>query len=92
MGVALTEADSKSGRRALQFTRAGRKLGAASEAGFAAIAHAVRAVREARTQQSVIVATTPSLASLWLVPRLPDLEARHPRLELSMPPESSSTG
>lgn len=82
LGVPLFEQDGgrRSGRPTAEAERLGRALGAA----FADIATATAAMRVQRSPYSVTLATTPSLASRWLLPRLPALERAHPRIELSV--------
>ena len=72
------------GKRSLSFTDQGEALGRAALAGLRELENAVATVREARRGNSVMIATTPSFASCWLLPRLPDLEAVHPWIELSV--------
>lgn len=38
----------------------------------------------ARREDVLTISITPSMASAWLVPRLPDFLARHPKIELNM--------
>src|SRR5262249_52190621 len=45
---------------------------------------AVGSLREGRSSHSVVISTTASFAARWLLPRLPHLEALHPRLEVSV--------
>jgi LysR family glycine cleavage system transcriptional activator len=44
----------------------------------------VASVREARSDTSVQIGTHPSFAVRWLLPRIPELEARHPQIEVSV--------
>lgn len=82
LGVPL--ARSEGGRSGLIFTPQGELLAKATENGFHAIAQALDVLREARSEHSVIITTTPSLASRWLLGRLPVLHAAHRRLEVSV--------
>ncbi|WP_426753472.1 LysR substrate-binding domain-containing protein [Myxococcus sp. Y35] len=82
VGVPLTQ--GAGGRRGLSFTPQGETLGRTALAGLRDIAQAADAVREARSPHSVVVSTTASFAARWLLPRLPRLEAQHPRLEVSV--------
>ncbi|TAM61913.1 MAG: LysR family transcriptional regulator [Rhodanobacter sp.] len=69
---------------ALVFTPQGEALGCATLAGLQAIAQAVAALRETRPAHAVILSTSPSFAIRWLLPRLPQLEQAHPKIELSV--------
>ncbi|HKZ73228.1 MAG TPA: LysR substrate-binding domain-containing protein [Steroidobacteraceae bacterium] len=82
MGVPLIEDGAR--RRAVTFTREGDELGRAACAGLQQIANVVEALREAKSSRSVTIATAPSFAARWLVPRLPAFERAHPRLEVSV--------
>lgn len=82
LGVPLFEGGDarRHGRPTPEAERLGRALGAA----FADIQVATAALREQRSPFSVTLATTPSFAARWLLPRLPELERAHPRIELSI--------
>lgn len=82
LGLALVEPGA--GRRALGFTPQGEALGRAALAGLGDIERAVAGLREARRGNSVAIATTPSFAARWLLPRLHDLESSHPWIEVSV--------
>ncbi|HET9451617.1 MAG TPA: LysR substrate-binding domain-containing protein [Aggregicoccus sp.] len=82
LGVPLTR--EARGRRGLAFTPQGEALGRATLAGLRQIEEAAGSVREARSPHSVQLSTTASFAGRWLLPRLPRLEAEHPRLEVSV--------
>lgn len=82
LGASLTV--KAAGRRGLKFTPQGRALGEAALASQRALADAVAAVSEARSDLSVHIGTHPSLAVRWLLPRLPALEAAHPEIEVSV--------
>ncbi|MGI9500681.1 MAG: LysR substrate-binding domain-containing protein [Geminicoccaceae bacterium] len=72
------------GMRSLRFTDQGEALGRSALAGLRELETAVATVREAKRGNSVMIATTPSFASCWLLHHLPDLEATHPWIELSV--------
>ena len=72
-----------SGRRT-GFTAQGEALGRSALAGLSALAEAVTQVRESRRANSVVIATAASLASRWLLPRLPRLAERAPWVEVSV--------
>lgn len=81
VGAPLAEGGSRAG---LRFTREGAALAAAAHAALSDIEQTARSLREARSERSVLISTAPSFAARWLVPRLPALEAAHPRLEISV--------
>lgn len=69
-GVALTEA----AREALpRLTR-----------GFDMLGQAVQALREAQPHRPLAIAALPCIAQLWLSPRLPELQAAFPELQVSI--------
>lgn len=82
LGVSLTVRGS--GSRGLTLNAQGKALGEAALTSQQALAHAVASVREARSEHSVQIGTHPSLAVRWLLPRLPALEAAHPKVEISV--------
>lgn len=82
LGVPLSH--ESRGRNGLIFTSQGKLLGKAVSAGLQEIERTVAALREARSAYSVTVSTTPSFAARWLLPRLPQFEAGHPRIEVSI--------
>ncbi len=87
LGVALIE---KPGRqRHFALTIQGRALGQALLSGLNDLERAVRRARELRAPNSVVIATTPSLAARWLMPRLPVLAKTHPSIELSIVTQQS---
>jgi len=53
-------------------------------ASLAEIARVADALREARSDRSVTIATSPSIAVRWLLPRLPAFEAVHRSLDVSV--------
>jgi LysR family glycine cleavage system transcriptional activator len=79
------------GRGGLKFTPQGEALGKALLAAFRDMARAAASVREARSPSSVSLSAAPSFASRWLLPRLPQLEAAHPKIELSIVVEQKLT-
>lgn len=82
IGLALIERHD--GKRSLRFTDQGEALGRAALAGLRELESAVATVRETKRGNSVMVATTPSFASCWLLPRLSRLETTHKWIELSI--------
>lgn len=89
LGVPLVE--RREGARSLALTPQGESLGRAALAGLRELERAVATVREARQGNAVTIFTTPSFAARWLLPRLPDLEASHPWIELSVVVEQTLT-
>lgn len=75
LGVRLFEGP----KHGLRLTEQGRTLLAGLTEGFDKLAAAVGRIRERRELR---LAVHPSLAVKWLVPRLADLEARHPEIVL----------
>lgn len=82
LGVPLL--DPAAPRQRLRLTPQGRALGRVACDSFAALADSVTALREARRPNAVVIATTASVAARWLVPRLPNLAAAEPALEVSV--------
>jgi len=82
LGVALLE--NRTAKEGLAFTAQGRALGEAALAGLATLTNAVDVVRELRRANSVVIATTPSFAVRWLLPRLASLQKSHAWIEVSV--------
>jgi LysR family transcriptional regulator, glycine cleavage system transcriptional activator len=82
LGVPLVERGS--GRGGWLPTPQARVLSNAVLAGLRDIAAATAAVREPGSRFAVTLSATPSLATRWLLPRLPALERAQPRLEVSV--------
>jgi LysR family glycine cleavage system transcriptional activator len=82
LGVALVEPTA--GRRGTLFTSHGDALGKVTVASLAEIARVVDALREAKSDRSVTIATSPSIAVRWLLPRLPAFEAAHRSIDVSV--------
>lgn len=82
LGVELTE--NRKGTRGLLFTPAGEAVGKAALASLATLEAALESVREAHHRKSVIIETTPSVASRWLLPRLSALEDALGGVEVSL--------
>jgi len=82
LGVELTE--TRKGARGLLFTPAGEALGKAALSSLATLEAALVSIREAHHRKSVIIETTPSVASRWLLPRLASLEAAIGGVEVSL--------
>jgi LysR family glycine cleavage system transcriptional activator len=82
LGVPLVE--PAAGRRGTVFTRQGDALGRATVASLGEIARVAESLREARSDRSVTIATSPSIAVRWLLPRLPAFEAAHRAIDISV--------
>jgi LysR family transcriptional regulator, glycine cleavage system transcriptional activator len=82
MNVKLCE--PAAGPRDFALTPQGEALGEAALAAMRVLERATSASREARSDRSVTLSTTPSVAARWLLPRLSDFEARHGKIELSV--------
>ncbi len=89
LGIALFERHE--GKRALALTPQGEALGRASLESFQMLAKAVKALRETPRRNAVMVSTTPSVAALWLLPRLPAFQEAYPWIELSVVAEQKLT-
>ena len=82
LGVTLIRGSG--GRRKLTFTRQGTALGEAATRGLREIDLAVSALREARSDSSVMIGAPSSFAVRWLLPRLPKFEKLNPDVEISV--------
>ncbi|MDX1517047.1 MAG: LysR substrate-binding domain-containing protein [Woeseiaceae bacterium] len=82
LGTPLFE--SRDGARSLEFTAQGEALARASLESLKSLSRAVDAARESRRRNSVILTTTPSVAALWLLPRLPSFQQGYPWVEVSV--------
>ena len=82
--IGLPLLQRRTGAGTLAFTPQGEALGRAALAAMRDLGDAVASLRESRRANAVTISTTPSLAARWLLPRLPDFEKRHPRIELSV--------
>ncbi|MFK7991004.1 MAG: LysR substrate-binding domain-containing protein [Sandaracinaceae bacterium] len=69
--------------RHVELTEAGRELSVAVGDGFDRLRDGVRALAR-RSGSTLTVSCSPSFAIRWLVPRLPDLRAAHPELEVRL--------
>ena len=72
------------GRRSLEFTAPGEKLGREALKHLRGLSHCLSAVREMKSGNTVTVATTPSVATRWLLPRLAQFQEGHPAIEVSV--------
>ncbi len=76
--------DRSSGRGRLKFSPQGRALGQAALESFEQLSKAVHGLKETPRANTVKLSTAPSVASLWLLPRLVRFCEAHPGLELSV--------
>ncbi len=76
--------DRHADRRRLVLTAEGEALAKTALSALSELDMAVQSAREGHRPNSVAIATTPSFATRWLLPRLPDLEAVHPKIEVSI--------
>ncbi|MDX8350474.1 LysR substrate-binding domain-containing protein [Cognatiyoonia sp. IB215446] len=70
--------------RGITFTSLGERLGREAAESFTKLDQAWEAARERRSANSVVISAAPSVAALWLLPRLPMLSEAHPRIEVSV--------
>ncbi|MEP0210573.1 MAG: LysR substrate-binding domain-containing protein [Paracoccaceae bacterium] len=70
--------------RSLTFTAEGAAFGKAALAAMKDLETATLKMREGSNVNSVTIATTPSFAMRWLLPRLPRLAEIHPKVEVSI--------
>lgn len=68
--------------RALTLTEHGRRLYEICSAMLAQLRVAVAQIREPSARQVLTVTTTPGIASLWLIPRLPLFTLAHPGIDV----------
>lgn len=70
--------------RGVELTGLGRRVLPGFSDAFDALGDAVRDLRDNAAPDTVHIATLPSVAQLWLSPRLPELRARMPGLSVSV--------
>lgn len=68
--------------KGVEKTAAGEQLHGATRQAFSALRTGLRGVRRTRDGRSVTISLSASLATKWLVPRLPAFRARHPGIAL----------
>jgi DNA-binding transcriptional LysR family regulator len=78
LGVALFRRH----HRALTLTDEGRRLQQTCAAALAQLRATVAALRAPSRREILALSTTPGLASLWLIPRLPSFTATHPGIDV----------
>jgi LysR family glycine cleavage system transcriptional activator len=82
LGVALFDRSGQS----LRLTAEGQLLAEATVAGFEGMVRAVDELTGRDAGRPLMVTTTSSFASGWLLPRLADFRARHPGIDLMIDP------
>lgn len=82
VGVPLTQ-QRRRGQR-LRLSAQGADLAEVAVAAIRDLEQATARLREARTSKRVVIATPPSVANRWLLPRLDQLEAACPDVEISV--------
>jgi LysR family transcriptional regulator, glycine cleavage system transcriptional activator len=80
LGVALFQRR----HRALELTTDGQRLFAASSAMLAQLRTVVAEIRAPARREVLSLTTTPGLASLWLIPRLPRFTREHPGVDVRL--------
>ncbi|OOY16590.1 LysR family transcriptional regulator [Thioclava sp. DLFJ4-1] len=85
LGVTLVD---RSGPRPA-LTPDGRRLAQALRDGFGTIAEAVASLSDTADSRPLQISTTPSFASAWLLPRLPDFREAHPEIGLTIDPSAT---
>ena len=68
--------------RGLALTEAGAAGAPGLAEGFAALARAARAMREAKGRRFLVINSSPSFAATWLVARVGKFKARHPEIDV----------
>ena len=68
----------------MQFSPSGEALGKQAVRSLKELDNAWSAIMERRGHRSVVISTTPSVASLWLLPRMPKLALALPNVEVSV--------
>ena len=68
--------------RALELTPEGARLAEAVARALAELREGIAAVRSARRRDVLALTTTPGMAALWLIPRLPSFTAAHPGIDV----------
>lgn len=76
--------ERSAGRRSLELTAAGQQLGSTVSEAFRDIARTASGVRNSRRKNEVVVSTTQSFATRWLLPRLHLFAEQFPHIEISV--------
>ncbi|WP_417250077.1 LysR family transcriptional regulator [Celeribacter sp.] len=72
--------------RGMALTPSGQQLADALAEGFGMIISGVRAVTDEKTNRPINIATTPTFAEVWLMPKLGAFWAEHPEIHLQVLP------
>lgn len=80
--LGLSLIDPKREGRLLKFTAAGESLGRSVGETLSQLAFDVAKLKEAPVTNSIILSTTPSFASRWLLPRLSRFTDQYPNIEI----------
>jgi LysR family glycine cleavage system transcriptional activator len=72
------------GRAGIRLTPQGEALGRAALTALSDIERLATSLREAKSSHSVTIATAPSFAARWLLPRLAAFDELRPRIEVSV--------
>ena len=76
--------DRGNNARSLVLTETGENLGREVASSLGALDRAWSAIRERRGASTVTISAAPSVAALWLLPRLPGLATTLPKIEVSV--------
>lgn len=76
--------ERSTGRRSLELTEAGQQLGTTASEAFRDIARTASGIRNSRRKNEVVVSTTQSFATRWLLPRLHLFTEQFPHIEISV--------
>ncbi|PIL20135.1 hypothetical protein P775_10730 [Puniceibacterium antarcticum] len=87
LGIALLDRSA----RAMALTTEGQQLADALAEGFGRIAQVIDALTGADADRPLQVATTPSFAAHWLMPRLAGFRAAHPEIDIMINPSPKMT-
>ena len=75
-------------RRSMALTEEGARLAQALAEGFGRIAQELEALTGAEADRPLMITTTPSFASSWLMPRLARFREAHPEVSLMLDPSA----
>ena len=84
LGIGLVD---RSGRT-WALTPAGEALSKELQAAFSHVLKGVEATRGMLDEEPVVITISPAIADRWLMPKIPDFQARHPDIRLLVDPTS----